>query len=214
VARPLGRAGLAILALLPIARAAQYPDYQPLAAREYPSYQEQQGIGLAVVPLFDKSSQKRYLGANLLAQGFLAVYVVIENHASTRGAILLRDQMTFRHDASPPVSRANNQPRPGASNAVAAMAAAPPGGIGEGVIGAVAVSIAVHGLSDVRVNLLKKELRSQTVAPGKVGSGFVFVPTGKGGKPAAEVSMDVPIKGGPSDEDIHFYFRIDMRSNK
>src|ERR1035438_10227964 len=89
VGRPLGRAALlAILALLPVARAGQYPDYQPLAASQYPSYQEQQGIGIAVVPMFDSSLQKRYLGVNLLAQGFLPVYVVIENHSRPKGTLL------------------------------------------------------------------------------------------------------------------------------
>src|ERR1035438_9667707 len=94
-------AALAFLALTSVARAGQYPDFQPLAASEYPSYQEQQGIGLAVVPMFDSSLQKRYLGVNLLAQGFLPVYVVIENHSSPKSAFLLRDQMLYRHDDSP-----------------------------------------------------------------------------------------------------------------
>jgi hypothetical protein len=205
-------AALAFLALTSVARAGQYPDFQPLAASEYPSYQEQQGIGLAVVPMFDSSLQKRYLGVNLLAQGFLPVYVVIENHSSPKSAFLLRDQMLYRHDDSPPVSRAQLQPRPDSSRAadIIAVSAVLTGGLVETVI---ALHLAAN-VSNVRMNLLKKELRSQTVAPGKAGNGFVFVPTGKGGKPAKEVSLDVPVKGGASDEDIHFYYRIDMVGGK
>jgi hypothetical protein len=61
------------------------------------------------------------------------------------------------------------------------------------------------------MNLLAKELRSQTVAPGKSGGGFVFVPAGKS---AREVFLDVPVLGGPSDQEIHFHFQIEMRSGK
>ena len=67
-------------------------------------------------------------------------------------------------------------------------------------------------MSDVRMNLLKKELRSQTVDPGRTGGGFLFAPTGGGSKSAKEVILDIPVKDGASNEDIHFYFRIDMGS--
>lgn len=38
----------------------------------------------------------------------------------------------------------------------------------------------------------------------------MFVPTGKVGNPVREVFLDVPVKGGPSNQDINFYFRIEM----
>jgi hypothetical protein len=208
-------AALAFLALIPAARAGQYSDFQPLAASEYPSYQEQQGIGLAVVPIFDTSSQKKYLGVNLLAQGFLPVYVIIENHASPQSAFLLRDQMLYAHDDFAPVSRGQEQARPSPSGVVDTIAEG--SALWGGVLGFVGIEVALHlvsNVSDVRMNLLKKELRSQTIAPGKAGNGFVFVPTGKGGKPAKELSLDVPVKAGASGEDIHFYSRIDMAGSK
>ncbi len=71
-------------------------------------------------------------------------------------------------------------------------------------------TIWVNSVEKVRMNLLAKELRSQTVSPGTSGGGFVFVPTGKVGNPVREVFLDVPVKGGPSNQDINFYFRIEM----
>lgn len=209
LAANIGRVALATLVLIGVMRAQQYPDYQPLAASQYPSYQEQQGIGVAAVPMFDKSSQKRYLGADFLAHGFLPVYIVIENRTSPQSAILLRDQVLYSHDGSAPVSRSQQQarPSPAGSKKVAADLAVMWGGI-PGVVALLWAS----KMSDVRMNLLKKELRSQTVAPGKVGGGFLFAPTGGGGKPSKEVILDVPVKNGASNEDIHFYFRIDMGS--
>lgn len=250
---------LGVLWLTPAVRACQYPDYQPNAATEYSSYQEQQGIGIAVVPMFDRSAQKHYLGTDFSARGFLPVYVVIENHGNPRGAILLRDHVLYGHDNSAPVSRSQQQAKPGTSgdmkttaemsaadqrrlaasisagaelraaevntkagdNARAAanlraasadLKAANSASLWDwapGIIDGLMVAQAASKLSNVRMNLLKKELRSQTVSPGKGGGGFVLVPTGKGAK---EVFLDVPVKDGASNEDIHFYFQIDMRS--
>jgi hypothetical protein len=204
-----GRAILGLLALLPVAHAGGYPDYVPLAASQYPSYQEQQGIGLAVVPLLDKSSQKRYFGENLLAQGFLPVYVVIENHASQQSAILLRDRIVYKYDDSPVGSGGQQQTRPDASAFArnGAWLAAEWGS-------PVAMTIFFHSVYGQRMNLLAKQLQSQTVSPGKTGGGFVFVAAGKGGKSAREVFLNVPVKGGPSDQDINFQFRIEMEGGK
>lgn len=218
-AAPVGRAGLAILALVSVAHAGQYPDYQPLSASAYPSYQEQDGIGLAVVPLLDDSSQKRYFGENLLAQGFLPVYIVIENHASAKSAMVLRDRFAYGHDDAAPVSRGQQQSRPVASR---------PGfwrqmtlAVDDPFLNLAARSAWMRHVSDQRMNLLAKELRSQTVSPGKSGGGFVFVPAGEsidrgrhrtpGFRAAREVFLDLPVKGSQSDQDIHFYFRIEMK---
>jgi hypothetical protein len=208
----LGRTALAILALLRVALAGQYADYQPLAASGYPSFQEQQGIRLAVVPLFDRSSQKRYFGLNLLAQGFLPVYVVIENHANAQSAILLRDRIVCKLDDSPPVSQDPQHPRPVPSDSAQAMALLAVQTLNiAGMLNAMSIG---SSISNARMNLMKKELRSQTFSPGKSGGGFVFVPVGKGGKSVREVFLDVPVKAGPPDQDIHFNFRIEMRSGK
>ena len=74
LAAALGPVALATLMLIGVMSAEQYPDYQPLAVTQYSSFQEQQGIGLALVPIFDTSSQKRYLGIDFLSRGFLPVY--------------------------------------------------------------------------------------------------------------------------------------------
>jgi len=209
----IGRVALATLVLIGVTRAEQYPDYQPLAASQYPSYQERQGIGVAAVPMFDTSSQKRYLGIDLSAHGFVPVYVVIENHTNPQSVILLRDQVLYGHDDSALASWSDQQARPGSSRAANSVAAASMSA--GGVLGTVGLLIALHmvsNVSNIRMNLLKKELRSQTFAPGKAGGGFVFVPIDKGGGPAKELVLDVPVKDGASNENIHFYFRIDMRS--
>ena len=134
---------------------------------------------------------------------------MIENRANGQSAILLHDEVLYGHDDSIPVSRNQQQVRPSPSGVKkdAAYWAIAWGGV-PGVI-------AFHWLStmsNVKMNLLKKELRSQTVEPGKTGGGFVFAPTGGEGKVAKEVFLDVPVKDGASNEVIHFYFRIDMRS--
>lgn len=211
-----GRFALVVLTLVAATQAAQCPDYQPLAASKYPSYQEQQGIGLAVVPMFDKSSQKLYLGADLSAQGFLPVYIAIENHANPQSAILLRDNVLYGHDDSAPESRREQQARGGSSGAADFVAASLLLS-GSPVLGAVGLIMALHmvsNTSNVRLNLMEKELRSQTVAPGKAGGGFVFVPIGKGASLAKEVSLDVPVKDSASNQNIHFYFRIEMGSER
>lgn len=81
--------------------AASFPAYPAKPPGDYPSCQEHQGIRAAVVPLFDGKEQKRYLGANLLGQGFVPVYLVVENYANTESAIVVRDRLHYGLEDGP-----------------------------------------------------------------------------------------------------------------
>ncbi len=59
----------------------RYPPYKPKPVLEYPTCQVRDGVCAAVEPLLDKGEQERFLGANLTAQGYVPVYLVLENQA-------------------------------------------------------------------------------------------------------------------------------------
>jgi hypothetical protein len=203
------KVAIASVVLLNAARADQYPDYQPLPVAHYGSYQEKTGIAMAVIPMLDVSSQKTYLGVDLAARGFLPVYVVIENHSDTQSVILLRDQLRFSYQGSAAITEnpADARPNPSGTKKVVADLAIRWGGVP-----AVVAFYWASKMSNVRMNLLRKELRSQTVAPSKTGGGFAFVPNRADGRPAEEAFLDVPVQGSGLDEEVHFYFRIKMSS--
>jgi hypothetical protein len=199
------------LALILSAHAEQrFADFKPLPANQYPSYQELQGLGLAVVPMPDKASQMSYLGADLLAQGFLPVYIAIENRANPHSAMLVREAVLYGHGDSETMSQNPRALRPGPTKGMdrAETAARLWGGV-PGAVGVVLVLHKLSNITNIRLNLLEKELRSQTVAPGKTGGGFVFAPVMEGRTRAKDVLLDVPLKDGDSNEDVHFHFRID-----
>lgn len=196
---------------------AGFPDYKPLPADQYASYQEQQGIGVAVFPIFDKALRQSYFGRDVVALGRLPVYLVIENRTSPWNVILLRDKVLYegRQQARPEVSGA-----PISIGGVQAMIAQSFAGMSPFLRDAATLSLLpfaeaeLRKLGDVRMNLLAKEIRTQTVVPGKAGGGFLYLPTSENGVPSKEGLLDVPVQGSASGALIHFYFRIDMRPSE
>jgi hypothetical protein len=211
----LARVAISAWALTLVARAGKFPDYQPLSANQYPSYQEQRGIGVAAVPMLDTPSEMRYLGTDLLASGFLPVYVVFENHANPQSAILLRNDVLYSYVDSGGLSPNQEQARPGptpgmlATISVARVLATPLPTV-PAVMMAMSALRGLSKISEIRLNLLEKELRSLTVAPGKAGGGFVFLPASESGKRVKQVFLEIPVKAGASNEKVRFHFRIEL----
>jgi hypothetical protein len=68
----------------------------------------------------------------------------------------------------------------------------------------------IAGASKVKQNILVKELRSQTLAPGKAGSGFLYLPVGKPGSGKRKGTLTIPLSLDDRQEALVFTFDVEV----
>lgn len=192
------------------AHAQKFPNYPVRNASEYLSCQTKNGIRVAIEPVSDTDEQQKYFRTKFGSQGFLPVLVVLENASEGNGLLLRKDLVTYRIEGA----RSGEQSGGG-------LTARTKTGEGVALAGA-ALSLPamfiglkmIAAASEVKQNILVKELRSQTIPPGKVGSGFLYVPIGKPGKEKRKITLIVPVALAGSEESIVFTFDLDVPEDK
>jgi hypothetical protein len=199
---------LSLTLLLASQSAAQkFPEYPVLSASQYSSCQTKNGIRMAIEPVNEGDKQKKYFGVKFESQGFLPVLVVLENASESSSALLRRDLVTY--------GIGDNQSKSGAAGDISAKSKT---GETVAVAGAVAFlpamfigAIMVARATEVKQNILVKELRSQTIAPGEAGSGFLYVPVGKPGTEKRKFRLNVPLSLDDSQETLGFTFDLEVQ---
>ena len=159
--------------------AHHFPDYPVRPAGEYGNKVVQGGVIVAVEPVEDLTQQKTYFNSHLTSRGILAVFLVIQNTSAT-------DSYLFDRTA---VGLTEIGPDSKDMRRTAALRTS--GGL-------VDLSL-INDVTDVRDNLLKKELRSKTLAPGSSMSGFIYVPVPKDGQ-RQSIHLQVPLTNSQSGE--------------
>ena len=203
---------LAVLFLvrLPANAEKKFPPYPVHSAREYTLSREESGIVVALDPLFEKETQKTFLGANLLSKGVLAVQVIVEN-SPARGSLMIRkDHIRYGLDDGVALERAGGPAIRSNTGAGVALA-------GAALISLPAMFVGLKMIANATVvqqHLLVCELRSQTVAEGKTASGFIFVPVGPGSATARKVGILIPLITGNDGTELNFAFRFDLPLGK
>ncbi len=193
----------------------KFPAYPARSASDYSSCQTQKGIRVAIEPVSEGDQQKKYFRTKFDSQGFLPILVVLENGSGGSSLLLRRDlvtyhlkdqQVTFNSGAAPSArSKGGERAALGAGVALATTSAM-----------GVALPLMFIGLkmiagaSEVKQNILVKELRSQTIPPGKSGSGFLYVPVGKPGASKRTVVLNVPLSLDDSSETLVFTFDLEV----
>jgi len=187
---------LAVLLLVQSGNAAHhFPDYPVRPAGEYPVKVTRAGITVAVEPVESVSDQKTYFNMELTSKGFLPVFVVIENVSSKSSYIFQRSNVGY---VSVSVSSAaeDESEEKAMDNDVA-----------------VPMPAAVHfnpmsivGASEIQGNILKKELQSNTLAPGVSIHGFLYIPVPKKG-PRQKIHLQIPMaKAGANETHVYNLF--------
>jgi hypothetical protein len=204
----MGRFGVvlwSILLLSAVAAADKFPAYPVQPTSLYSSCQTQNGIRVAIEPVGEKEKQKKYFGTSFGSQGFLPVLVVLENGAQGSSLLLRRELVRFHlkdnqaeaHVAGSPEVRSKT----GEGLAIASM--------GGPLLMFIGLKM-IAGATEVKQNILVKELRSQTLAPGKVGSGFLYVPVGKPGAEKRQVVLNIPLSLDDQQESLVFTFNLEV----
>jgi hypothetical protein len=205
-----------IFALNSQSAAQKFPEYPVRNASQYSSCQTKNGISVAIEPVSEGKKQKKHFGTKFESQGFLPILIVVENGTASNGLMLRRDSITYqigddqtKGNTGPNLSVGSKSGQGVAVGAGVALATV-------SVVG-VAVPAMFIGLkmiaaaSEVKQNILVKELRSQTIAPGKAGSGFLYIPVGKPGTGKRKVTLNIPLSLGDSQEPLVFTFDLEAR---
>lgn len=195
-----------ILLLSAVAAADKFPAYPVQPASQYQSCQTRNGIRIAIEPIGEKEKQKKYFGTNFGSQGFLPVLVVLENGAESGSLLLRRESVTSRvaGDQAGSLAAGAVSVRSKTGEALAIAGAG-------GAVMLIGLKM-IAGASEVKQNILVKELRSQTIAPGKAGSGFLYVPVGKSGSEKRQVILSIPLSLGDQQEAMVFTFNLEVPS--
>jgi len=148
---------LVTLSLVSLAYAHKFPDYPVRAAGEYENKVAKASLIVAVEPVDDPAQQKTYFNSHLSSKGILPVFLVLQNNSSAD---------TYLFDSSAVgLADAVEISGPGARRIGSRL--------GSG--GLVDLTL-VTEVTEVRENMMKKQVRSKTLAPGSSVHGFIYVP--------------------------------------
>ena len=204
IMKRLGTALFAIFLLNVLAVAQKFPDYPTKAASQYSSCQTKDGIRVAIEAVADKDEQKKYFGANLGSQGFLPVFVIVENTLENSSVLLKRDRVTYhlegKSESDKKVSVNST------SGQVLAIAGA----------GGALMFVGLKMMADaskVRQNIFMRELRTATVSPGKSFSGFLYVQVGKHGPVKRQLTLTLLLALDDKKEETPFSFSMEVPEN-
>ena len=159
-----------------------FPDYPVRPASEYPNKAVAGSITVAAEAVEDPAQQKTYFNTHFNSRGYLPVLLVIQNGSPTdtylfdRSAVGLADpgELTGK----------------GAHKTESLLSS---GGT---------IDLSLTGKDDVtnvRENLMKKEVRSKTLSPGSSVSGFIYVPVPRDA-PRSKIHLQVPVTNTQSGE--------------
>lgn len=134
-----------------------FPDYPVRPAGEYTNKVVTPGLIVAVEPVEDLAEQKTYFDSRLSSKGILPVFLVIQNTSATDSYLFDKSAVGLG-DAAEVTGK-------GARKTASQLGS---GGL---------VDLSQNNdVTQVRENLMKKEVRSKTLSPGSSVYGFVYVP--------------------------------------
>jgi hypothetical protein len=170
--------------------ASTIPDYPVSHPGDYAVSTRAAGLSIGVQPVEDPKDQETYFRAELKAKGFVPVFVVIQNEASEGSFLFDKTKVTYG-----PADSTLSTPKTGSRGADAFAAAAIP------FVGIFAVPKIISNAAEVQHNLLKKEVQSTTLSPGKSLHGFLYIPVPKDA-PREKIHLRVPITRAGADETL------------
>ncbi len=190
--RPLipGLCGLMLLACAaPVRSAQKFPDYPLRPPSDYIVSALQDGMSVGIEPVISVQDQLKYFHAAISPKGFLPVLVVIHNRSKLDSLLLDKGGISYGlGNSDEPAPKENTA---GQKTAIATTALIP-------FIGPFVAMGMAEDASEVKQNLVLRELQSGTLSPGETMHGFLYIPIPKKG-PRPKIHIQFPVAWAGSD---------------
>lgn len=186
--------GLWGLALIPFALTAmggqKFPDYPLRPAGDYAISIRQDEVTVGLDPVEKEEQQLTYFHIALSPRGFLPIFVVIHNESKTDSLLIDKSGVSYSTDLSGSDGPAENTASQKAG--IVTTSAIP-------WIGAFLAAGIAQDQSEVKQNLILRELQSRTLGPGETMHGFLYVSVPKKG-PRGTLRVEIPVAWSGSNQ--------------
>lgn len=149
--------------------ASEFPAYPIQSADQCNLKSSKGGLRVGLTALESKKEQKTYLGTHLTRKGWVPVFVVLENESANSSFFVRMEDVSF-----------SSLEETEATSASATASVKSPAGktaiLGRSLPALFVGMDVMAGASKIRQNIVRKQLRSLTLSPGKKSSGFLYVP--------------------------------------
>ncbi len=163
--------GIILLAsAAPVRSAQEFPDYPVRQPHNYSISARQDEVSIGLEPVESVQDQQEYFHSALSPKGFLPVLVVIHNRSKHASLLLDKGEISYGLGDSEVTSPKDNTA--GQKAAIVSTALIP-------FIGPFISLGMAKGNSEVKQNILRRELQSITLSPGDTASGFLYIPIPK-----------------------------------
>jgi hypothetical protein len=172
----------------PAYSAVTFPDYPVRKAGDYAVSNAMAGVTIGVQPVDDLNQQREYFNTELTPQGFVPVFVVIQNGSSGDSFLFDKTKVTYGQADS-----SVSTPKIGSRTPDSLAAAAVP------FVGLFAAAKIISNVLQVRQNLMEKGIESTTLPSGASAHGFLYIPVPKGA-PRQKIHLRIPITKAGTDD--------------
>ena len=185
-----GLCGVMLLACAAPARSAQkFPDYPVQQPSDYSVSARQDDVSVGLVPVESIQDQLTYFHTALSPKGFLPVLVVVHNRSKSDSLLLDKGGISFGLGNSDEAAPKENTA--GQKAAFASTSFIP-------FVGPFIAMGMAKDASEVKQNLVLRELQSGTLSPGETVHGFLYVPIPKK-VPRPKIHIQFPVAWAGSD---------------
>jgi hypothetical protein len=182
-----------------------------LPAERYKYYKIQQGLKIAIDPYFQADKVENTFGTNMLNDGYLPIFVVLENHNADTSFYIKKDAISFSELTLGELEKLKDE-NIKIENIIADISRQiyPIGrNFSLAVWGTYLIAKELSNIQKtevIRHNVVKQTLMEKTVNPGGSNSGFIYVNI----KDNSTRNFLLTIKASDfkSKKDINFYFVI------
>ena len=194
-----GLCWLLIFACVAPARSAQkFPDYPVRMPSDYSISTRQDDVSVGLQAVESVEDQQTYFHTSLSPNGFLPVLIVIHNQSKSNS--LLLDKAGISYGLGDPGKAAPKENSVGQKVAITSTGAIP-------FIGPFIAMGLAKDASEVKQNLVLRQLQSGTLSPEDTVHGFLYIPIPKKG-PRPMIHIQIPVAWAGSDRTsvLHFDF--------
>ncbi len=190
---------LMILTCVAPAHSAQkFPDYPVRQPSDYSISARQEEVSIGLQSVESVEDQQTYFHTALSPNGFLPVLVVVHNQSKSDS--LLLDKAGISYGLGDPGKAAPKENSVGQKVAISSTAAIP-------FIGPFIAMGLAKDASEVKQNLVLRQLQSGTLSPGDTVHGFLYIPIPKKGpRPMIHIQFPVSWAGSDKTSVLHFDF--------